>query len=107
MRTIAITYTPILTRIMMLCVGIIVTALFIYGFLLLEAVGNTADRTEAQQQIRDISARVSMLESQYLTYTKNMTPDMAASMGLVKPAEVSIVYATADTRSLSTLTNVR
>ena len=107
MRTIAITYTPILSRVMMACAGIIVIALFTYGFLLLEAVGNTADRAAAERQIQDLSSRISTLEEQYLAYTREMTPERATEMGLVKPASVSTVFATAASRSLSALTGVR
>ena len=42
-----------------------------------------------------------MLESQYLSQTKDVTPELAATLGFVKPTETSVVYAIPRTGSLS------
>lgn len=101
MKTIALTYTPVFTKLLVACAGVTAGALFLYGFLLLEAVGNTADRAQAERQIRALSSHISTLEERYLTLTREMTLERASAMGFVAPSEVSTVFATAASRALS------
>lgn len=101
MRSIAIAYTPVLTRTLVVLGGCAVAALFMYGFLLLEAVGNTADRAQAERQIQNLTSHVSTLEEEYLALTREMSRERANAMGFVAPTQVSTVFATAGSRSLS------
>lgn len=77
---------------MALCAAVVVISVFLYGFLLLEAVGHTASRSAAEGKIRHITSELGTLESQYLESTKEVTPELAASLGFVKPTNVSVVF---------------
>jgi hypothetical protein len=101
MYTIAIHYTPILKRTMAFFTAIVVLSVFLYGIFLLEAVGNTAERTSAERQIHALTSKVSSLEQAYLSQTREMTLERAAALGFVKPSIVTTVFATAETHSLS------
>ncbi len=92
MKTLAIynTYTP---RIIAALAGIVGISVFLYGALLLGAVAHTAARTSAEKEVRSISLAVSSLENQFLTETKSLSPERAASLGFVAPAAVATVYA--------------
>lgn len=67
---------------------------FLYGFFLLEAVGNAASRAQATSAIKEIKSQLSGLESRYLAATQALTPERAAALGFVAPHSVSVVYAT-------------
>lgn len=105
MRTIAATYTPVLTKTIALLSGIIVLAIFFYGFFLLEAVAHAASLTASTRDIRTQTAAVSKLEEQYLSRTKDMTRERAQELGFVAPSSVSTVYATKAAQSLSVRSN--
>lgn len=74
---------------------------FLYGFFLLEAVAHTAGRAQAERKIESLTSKLSVLEEEYLTSTKDITLDHARELGFVTPNEVSTVYATDRTRALS------
>ncbi|MDO8518447.1 MAG: hypothetical protein Q7S26_04120 [bacterium] len=78
-------------------------AVFLYGTFLLLAVSHTAARSTAQKQIGTVTAHLGSLEMQYLTLTKELTPQRAADLGFVTPTEAAhaTVFASASTRSLS------
>ncbi len=101
MKTLALTYTPYLNRLMATLAGIMALSLFLYGVFLLEAVAHTASRTEAERQIARYTSELSALETKYLTLTKDITLERAYEMGLEKPARVTTVYAGTDALSVS------
>ncbi len=100
MRTIAI-YNPYVTRSAALLAAFCTLSVFLYGIFLLMAVAHTAARTAAERKINTISAHLGEIEMQYLTQQRSLTPEFAQELGFVKPGEVSTVFATAATRSLS------
>lgn len=101
MSTIAAAYQDHLTKIITALAGIVVVALFLYGFFLLEAVVYTASRSDAGQEIRTLTSHLADLESQYLLLTKDMTRERAAALGFVPPENVTTVFKTASTHALS------
>jgi hypothetical protein len=101
MYTIALNSTPYLTRAMALCAGVIALSVFLYGVFLLEAIGNTAERSSAERQVRALTTSVSALEQAYLDKTREMTLERAHTLGFVAPTLVTTVFATAATKSLS------
>ncbi|MBI2004764.1 hypothetical protein HYS79_01215 [Patescibacteria group bacterium] len=101
MNTVALVYQDHLSKIIAALAGLVVVALFLYGFFLLEAVMHTAARADAEVEILATNARLSILESQYLTLTRTMTPGRAQELGFVPPTAVTTVFATDATRSLS------
>ncbi len=101
MYTLAVTYTPYLKRAMAALAAIVALSVFLYGIFLLEAVGNTAERTHAERDIRALTSKVSSLEQAYLSTTREMTLDRAHAMGFVAPSQVTTVVATRGSRSLS------
>ncbi|MBX4192556.1 hypothetical protein KW798_03670 [Candidatus Parcubacteria bacterium] len=92
MLRLALTYQPYMARAMALCAAVIVISVFLYGFLLLEAVGHTASRSQAESKIRQITSELGTLEANYLHSTKEVTPELAASLGFVKPIETSVLF---------------
>lgn len=80
-------------------------SVFLYGTFLLLAVGHTASRARAAQDVQDLKSKLSVLENQYLADTQALTPAYAASLGYVKPDEVATVYAAqpAEALTLNTL----
>jgi hypothetical protein len=101
MYTLALKYNPHLGRAMAFFAGLTALAVFLYGIFLLEAVGNTAQRTAAERQIRNLTSKVSQLEEAYLVKTREMTLSRAEAMGFVAPTKVTTVFATAGATSLS------
>jgi heme/copper-type cytochrome/quinol oxidase subunit 2 len=101
MYKIAIIYTPHLRRIMAALAVVVALSIFVYGVFLLEAVGNTAERTALERQVRTLSSKVSGLEQAYLIKTREMTLERAQTLGFVVPSEVVTVFATKDVHSLS------
>lgn len=93
MKSIAITYTLYLKRIMAFCTIVVVASAFLYGIFLLEAVGNTAARAKAEREIRTLSSRVGSLEQAYLQKTREITLARAKEMGFVAPKTVTTVLA--------------
>ena len=100
MYKIAITYTPYLTKILAALAATVAVSVFLYGIFLLEAVGNTAERSKAEREIRNISSRVSSLEQEYLSKTRGLTLERAKELGFVLPEQVVTVFATAGVKSL-------
>jgi outer membrane murein-binding lipoprotein Lpp len=100
MRTIALTYTPIVHRAIVILSGVVVLAMFFYGFFLLEAVANTAKRASAEHQVSDLTSKVSQLEEQYLRETSDLTVEQAEAMGLEIPKQVTTVFADAPSKAL-------
>lgn len=92
-----------LTRAVAVLAGVCAVAVFLYGTFLLLAVSHTAARSTAQKQIGVVTAHVGSLEMQYLTLTKELTPQRAADLGFVTPAKAAhaTIFASASTRSLS------
>ena len=86
---------------MALMAALCTLAVFLYGIFLLMAVAHTAARSTAQRKANEIAANLGDIEMQYLTQDKSLTPDRAQALGLVKPSEVSTVYTTADSRTLT------
>ncbi len=82
-------------------VAVIVVSAFAYGFFLLEAVSHAASQAQARREVSKLSSTVGKLQSQYLSATKALTPERARALGFVSPVEVAVVYADADTLSLS------
>jgi hypothetical protein len=99
--TIALSYQPLLSRAAVVMACLCAISAFLYGAFLLEAVAHTAARASAERQVRDLSAKLSDLESTYLTSTQSLTPQRAQALGYVTPAVVTTVYADAASRSLS------
>ncbi len=83
------------------CAALIALSVVLYGIFLLEAVGNTAERTRAEREIRKLTSQVSSLEQAYLTHTKDMTLERAEAMGFTPPARVTTVFATVEEQPLS------
>jgi len=100
MNTIALytTYTTRLAAVLAVCCTL---SVFLYGIFLLMAVSHTASRTAAERQITKLSANLSDIEMQYLTQQKALTPELAAELGFVRSTNVSTVYATAGSRTLT------
>jgi hypothetical protein len=101
MYTAAITYTPHLKRAMAFFAALTALSVFLYGIFLLEAVGNTAERTSAERQVHTLTTKVSTLEQAYLSATREMTLERAHAMGFITPVQVTTVFAVAGTRSLT------
>ncbi len=101
MYKVAAIATPHLSRLMALFAAVVVVSVFLYGFLLLEAVGHTAARTAAEKEIRAISSELGGLEARYLSHTKEVTPELAGALGFVTPTETTVVFATSYSRTLS------
>ena len=101
MYRLAITYTPHLRRALAVLAAIVALSVFLYGIFLLEAVGNTAERTRAEREIRALTSRVIGLEAAYLEKTREMTLERAHAMGFVTPAEVTTVIARESAVTLS------
>ena len=100
MKSIAIRYTPYLTAVSTILVGVIALSVFLYGVFLLEAVANTAKRANAEHGIMRLGTTVSSLEAQYLTRTREITLESAQALGFVAPKSVTTVYATAAVHAL-------
>ncbi len=100
-KAIALAYTPAITRAAVICAALAALALFLYGFFLLEAVAHTAGRTQAQRQIESYNSKLSVLESRYLTATRDITLERAHELGYVSPKAVATTYAGNPARSLS------
>jgi hypothetical protein len=101
MYALAITYTPYLKRAMAALAAVVALSIFLYGIFLLEAVGNTAKRAALERDVRALSSKVSGLEQAYLSATREMTLERAKAMGFVVPSEITTVYATRGSHSLS------
>ncbi|HVV39142.1 MAG TPA: hypothetical protein VHD31_02335 [Candidatus Paceibacterota bacterium] len=100
MKSIAITYTPILHRVIALLAAVTVLAVFLYGFFLLEAVANTAKRAAAEKHVAELTSQMGALEQQYLTQTRDLTLDQAHQMGFESPKTVTTVYAAGPSKAL-------
>ena len=100
MKSIAITYTPVLNKVSTVLAGLIALSVLLYGIFLLEAVANTAKRTAAEKQVRELTAQTGTLEAQYLSLTQEMTPARAQALGFVTPQKVTTVYAVAPSQTL-------
>ncbi len=101
MYRIAIQSTSHIKRIMAVLAAIIALSVFLYGIFLLEAVGNTAERTSAERSIRSLTSSVSSLEQAYLDNTRDLTLERAQALGFVAPAHVTTVFADAGAHALS------
>jgi hypothetical protein len=99
--SIALTYQPLLARAAVVLACLCAISSFLYGVFLLEAVAHTAGRASAERQVRDLSAKLSDLETQYLASTQSLTPARAQSLGFVTPTVVTTVYTNAASHSLS------
>ena len=106
MKSIAITYTPYLAKTSAALAAVIALSVLLYGIFLLEAVANTAKRSSAERQVRDLTSRVGLLEGEYLAHTRALTPQLAQEMGFVSPTSITTVFAAAGARSLSASSGV-
>ena len=97
----AIKYQQYLPRVAAFLVVLIAVSAFLYGIFLLEAVGQAASRTTAERKIQDLSSQLGVLEGQYLAATKELTPQRAATLGYIAPAQVSTVVIDNKANSLS------
>jgi hypothetical protein len=87
-------------RIAALLAIICAASVFLYGTFLLMAVAHAAHMSDAQQQIKQLTGKLSSAESQYLAATNAISLATATAMGLVQPASVAVVT-TAQTHGLS------
>lgn len=100
MKSIAITYTPHVTRAIAVLAAVTILAMFLYGFFLLEAVANTAKRASAEHSVAQLTSKISQLEAQYLTQTRDLTLEAAHSLGYIAPKEITTVFAAAPSKAL-------
>jgi hypothetical protein len=105
MKTVAL-YDQYARRAFALLACVCALSAFLYGIFLLEAVGHTASRAHAAQDIRNLKTQLSALESRYLSATQELTPSYAAALGFVAPQSVSTVYATDESRVLTLRTGL-
>ncbi|HWB34270.1 MAG TPA: hypothetical protein VG753_03065 [Candidatus Paceibacterota bacterium] len=101
MKSIAITYTPYFKRLNALFAAVIALSVFLYGVFLLEAVANTAKRTDAQKELSAITTHIGEMESGYLASTRDLTLESVEAMGYVAPAAVTTVLADGSMKALS------
>jgi hypothetical protein len=94
-------YDIYLTRAIAILAALCTLAVFLYGIFLLMAVAHTAARSTAQRKANEIAANLGDMDMQYLTQDRSLTPERAQALGLVRPSEVSTVYSTAATRTLT------
>jgi hypothetical protein len=94
MKSVAITYTSHINRLIACSAVGIALSLLLYGVFLLEAVAHTAARAEAEEEMVVISSRLAVLEEEYLEKTRAISPARAAEFGLTEPVSVTTVYAT-------------
>jgi hypothetical protein len=92
MYKLATTYQPLLPRVAALLSIICAVCALLYGIFLLETVAHAASRDTAQNQMQALSEQVSAMEAQYLSATQALTPDRAAALGFVAPANVVTVF---------------
>lgn len=76
-------------------------SVFLYGVFLLLAVSHTAARSAAQKHINAAAAHLGDLEMQYLSLTKNLTPERAHTLGFVPVASQTTVFAAGASHTLS------
>lgn len=101
LTSMALTTEHYLGRMTALFALVCAAAILLYGVFLLEAVAHAASQTATQRQISRISAQLSDLEAQYLSYSQSLTKEKAVAMGFVAPKETATVFATAATQALS------
>lgn len=101
MKRIAIKYNPYLTKLGALLAVIIALSALLYGIFLLEAVAHAAERTSYERELRALTSKIGSLQAESLALTKEITPEHARELGFTEPQEVSTVFATEATRSLS------
>ena len=94
-------YQQYVHRAIALLGGVVVVSAFLYGTFLLEAVLHTAARSHAQKQVAELSSKISGLEARYLAATKSLTKERALSLGYVDPPEITTVFASALSPTLS------
>jgi hypothetical protein len=88
-------------RCVALLAAIVVVSAFLYGFFLLEAVSHAASQAKVRRDIAGLSSKVAMLQAQYLSATKAITPERARVLGFVAPTAVATVYTGESGLSLS------
>ena|ERR1043166_1416305 len=66
---------------------------FMYGAFLLLAVAHAARLGSLERESRSLTAQVSAAQSEYLAQTRELTPERAAALGFVAPAQTTVVYA--------------
>ncbi|MDE1924777.1 MAG: hypothetical protein KGH79_01170 [Patescibacteria group bacterium] len=97
----ALRYQQLLSRAAVALACICAVSAFLYGVFLLEAVAHTAALQSAEAQVIALNAKLGDLESQYLAQTASLTPERAAALGFVVPADITTVFVTAASKSLS------
>lgn len=101
MKKIAIKYNPYLTRVGALLAVVIAVSALLYGIFLLEAVAHTAKRTSFGRETRELTSKIGMMQAQSLALIKEITPAHATELGFTQPTQVSTVFATEASRTLS------
>jgi hypothetical protein len=97
----ALRYRQILSRMALLLACVCAVSAFLYGTFLLEAVAHTASLQSAEDRIQSINASLGNLEATYLAENQSLTSERATALGFVAPADVTTVFATAQSQSLS------
>ena len=88
-------------RMVALLAAVIILCAFLYAFFLLEAVSHAASQAAARRQVAALSSKVGVLQTQYLSATRSLTPERAKNLGFVPPAAVVTVYADQGTLTLN------
>ncbi|OGC80105.1 hypothetical protein A2943_03310 [Candidatus Adlerbacteria bacterium RIFCSPLOWO2_01_FULL_51_16] len=91
----------IATRVAALLGGLVTLLAFLYGGLLLGAVAHTAAQTKIERQVHALAEKVHTFETQYFAALRSITPAAAQERGFVAPAEITTVFATAASRTLT------
>jgi hypothetical protein len=86
-------YDAYARRVVALLAVLSALCVFLYVAFLLGAVAHAAGRTQAERQVRALSAQVGTLEAQYLKETKALSLERAEAMGFVVPTAVATVVA--------------
>jgi hypothetical protein len=92
-------YNAHIARAYALFAAVCAISVFMYGVFLLMAISHAAKLSSIKQESKELTSKVGLLESKYYTYTKELTPERAQSLGFVTPQDIARVY----TSSLSGL----
>lgn len=93
-------YSAYAGRVVAALTTVVALSVFLYGILLFGAMAHAAGLTAAEREVRELSASVSVLEGEYLTATKALSPERAAALGFVAPQHIATVYAEKPTLTL-------
>lgn len=71
----------------------LVLCLALYAALLLGAIAYAAGEAQAANEVKALSAQIGSLEADYLALTRALSPERATALGLVRPQQQFVVYA--------------